>query len=422
MSNRKEFNNLDWLRFALAVYIVIYHIWREYSIFTSHGDISRFLGLGNMATSIFFVLSGFLLTHVYVAEKADIKIRKQSFWIARFSTLYPLHIIGLLLTLPSAFNAILKQGGIEVPMESLDVPTRMLGPGETLFAFLSHLTLTHAWNPLYLVFNIPSWSLSALLFFYLLFPYLAPGLVKTKNPYAGLLVLGLLFTVPGAISEIYDYTGMVADGVLHRNPLVRLPLFLAGILLCAIYRREGAMAHAPLNDRAGSLALWAIIGGTILVAAYFYAPGTENRYPLIRNGLFFPSALAVVWLAARENGKISEWNRKWSARLGKASLSIFMLHLPLFLIFTKIEKVIHAYFMSDGGIKNFGALVASARELPPLNELFMVHLVLIIGLSIIFQERIVTPMQHLLRRKLMDKTAPACTIKFGDTTGDIKFR
>ncbi len=424
MSNRKEFSNLDWVRFFLAVYILIYHTWREYSIFNGHSEIYSFLGLGNMATSIFFVLSGFLLTHVYVAENKEIKINKQSFWIARFSTLYPLHIIGLIFTLPSAISALVHQGGIEVSLQSGDISTRILGPVETLLVLMSHLTLTHAWNPFYLIFNIPSWSLSALLFFYLIFPYAAPRLVNMKYPYAGLLVLGSLFTVPGAISEAYEFTGMVADGVLHRNPVIRLPLFLAGILLCAIYRRRTAVVWSPIEKKVYTSILWAMIVGTIFVAAYFYVPGTENRYPLIRNGLYFPAALAVVWLATRENNQIGDWSRKWSARLGKASLSIFMLHLPLFLIFTKVEKIFHAYFFSNYGAENPGLLLAHARELSALNELYIVHLVLIIGLSVIFQERVVVPVQSILRKKIMEKTSPPpiSTSKIDDATQEVKLR
>ncbi|MBB5504281.1 hypothetical protein [Paraburkholderia atlantica] len=49
------------------------------------------------------------------------------------------------------------------------------------------LLLLQAWNPFYLSFNISSWSLSTLFFFYLLFPALAPRLLSMRFKWAMLM-------------------------------------------------------------------------------------------------------------------------------------------------------------------------------------------------------------------------------------------
>jgi peptidoglycan/LPS O-acetylase OafA/YrhL len=401
MRNRKEFWALDWVRFVLAFYLVIYHTWHEYPAFKADSSAYSFFGLGNMATSIFFVLSGFLLTHVYASDTQNIDINKKAFWISRFSTLYPLHIFGLVLCLPTVFIIILRQGGIEVALDPTGTNTRILGINEAILGLVSQLTLTHAWNPFYLLFDIPSWSLSALFFFYLLFPYLVPKLVKLSSPLAGLLVLGVLFTLPGAVAQFYNFTGLVADGVLHHNPIVRLPLFLSGIVLYAIYQRGDSGLKSPQKTATRNLVFLAVIGLTILIAAHFYEPGKENVFPLIRNGLYFPSALAVVWLAVGTDIEISSFHRQWSARLGKASLSIFMLHLPLFSFLMKAEKFARALLFSNYGLDDFSSLISHARGLTPLSELYIVHLVVIVWLCTVFQKRVVTPLQVALKKKLM---------------------
>jgi len=413
MSNKKEFVALDWLRFMLAVYLVFYHTWHEYIGFEGNGSPYRFLGLGNMATSVFFVLSGFLLTHVYASDKQKINIDKRKFWVARFSTLYPLHIVGLLLSLPTVILSAMGSGGIEVPLAPGSQATRILGAGEIALGLVSNLTLTHAWNPLYLLFDAPSWSLSALLFFYLLFPWFASRFAKLRSPVTGLLVIGLVFTIPGAVAYFYNFTGLIADGVLHRNPIVRLPLFLSGILLYGVYRDSRQKQAIPAGDGVFKLVLVALIGLTVFIAAEFYIPGKECLFPLVRNGLYFPAALAVVWLAANMNNGTGEWNRKWSVRLGKSSLSIFMLHLPLFALSLRAEKMLRAWIAKDFDISDLRSVIALARDLAPQENLYLVHVAIIVLVCVVFQERAVTPLQNILRKKMSNKavaSAPIATL------------
>lgn len=407
MSKRKEFVALDWCRFGLAVYLVFYHTWFEYPAFLAHGELFRFFGLGNMATSVFFVLSGFLLTHVYAPDPGDVRLDRRRFWTARFSTLYPLHLFGLALSLPVMLLGAMNEGGIAVPLDVNGVgdgAVRVLGTGEATFALLSQLTLTHAWNPYYLLFDVPSWSLSALLFFYLLFPFVVQPLTNLRSPLHGLILLGIIFFIPGIVAQLGGFTGIVADGVLHRNPLIRLPLFLSGIVLYSLYRRRAFFVSEAGGDKTFRLFLYILVGITILIAAHFYVTRKENLFPLIRNGLYFPAALAVVWLAATTPHTFGALHQYIAARLGKAALSIFMLHLPLFGLLTRIEKLVQAY-LAGGHAQGLRAVAAAARDAVPQAGFYLVHVALIVGLSILFQERVVTPLQEALRKRLAGKAA-----------------
>jgi peptidoglycan/LPS O-acetylase OafA/YrhL len=233
------------------------------------------------------------------------------------------------------------------------------------------------------------------------FPLFSSKTGKAVLSTCRLACIGRAIYPAGSSCTVLQLTGLVADGVLHHNPIVRLPLFLSGIVLYAIYQRGDSGLKSPQKTATRNLVFLAVIGLTILIAAHFYEPGKENVFPLIRNGLYFPSALAVVWLAVGTDIEISSFHRQWSARLGKASLSIFMLHLPLFSFLMKAEKFARALLFSNYGLDDFSSLISHARGLTPLSELYIVHLVVIVWLCTVFQKRVVTPLQVALRKKLM---------------------
>jgi peptidoglycan/LPS O-acetylase OafA/YrhL len=423
MLNKQEFWALNWLRFFLSLYIVTFHTLNEpYGLVTTHPFVSSLLDLGNFATSIFFVLSGFLLTYVYVSLRGDRKIDKSSFLVARLSALYPIHLFTIILALPFFLAVIYRDGGIAVPLDVFWKHTRLLGNGETMLAVLMNLTLTHAWNPLYLLLNPPSWSLSALLFFYLLFPYLAPWLNKMRRPMVGLIVLGVLFFLPGAIAQLAGWTDIVTDGVLHRNPVVRLPLFLGGVLLCVMYARRAPVT----NDKPGFIStaiLISIVMITIAIAAYWQIINPEHRMHVIRNGLYYPAALAIVWIFANAGPSVSKWNLRWSARLGKASLSIFALHYPMFDIMRRGEKFLRAYIITRDEDKPLSLLLQVAKKLDENIIAYPIYFILVILAALALQENIVNPVQAFIKKRFAlwksERRQSQIMANTGDSVGSV---
>jgi peptidoglycan/LPS O-acetylase OafA/YrhL len=399
MLKRQEFWALNWLRFFLSLYIVLFHtLNHQYKLVKTHPVISALLDLGNFATSVFFVLSGFLLTYVYVSLRDNKKIDGRSFIVSRLSALYPIHIFTSVLALPFFLSLIYRNGGIAIPLDALTTETRLLGNCEMFFALLMNLTLTHAWNPLYLLLNPPTWSLSALLFFYLLFPFFAPWLNKIRKPITGLVILGVLFSMPAAFAQMAGLSDIVTDGVLHRNPIVRLPLFLGGILLCVIYARRTLTLTEKLSKMT-AVGLFFLVIATIAVAAYAQVNYSGPQTHLVRNGLYYPASLAVVWMFANVGQTVSKWNQQWSARLGKASLSIFALHYPMFDIVRRGEKLLRACIMTWGEDRTLSSLFRLAKTLDETILMYPVYLFLVIFTSIALQEQIVNPLQLLIKKR-----------------------
>jgi peptidoglycan/LPS O-acetylase OafA/YrhL len=409
-TRNKEFWALDWLRFCLALYIVLFHTLKDNYLEIAKSAFKSLLDLGNLATTIFFVLSGFLLTHVYVLNNERRQLNIRAFLVARFSTLYPLHVVGILLALPAFFLAIHAYGGIRVPIDPSGVPLRTLSMAETALSVIMSLTLLNAWNPLYLTLNFPSWSLSALALFYCIFPFAAPRLCRTKSPKLYLILLGILFVIPGIIADLMHRADLITDGILHRNPLIRLPLFLAGILLCAEYKRRKRAAHGCFRTQ---VLLITVALATVVAGAY--CESRVHNLHFIRNGLYFPGALALVWLFAAAKPNANEKLNIIGARLGGASLSIFLLHAPLFDFFLKAEKITMA-LINKPYAGNFSSMVLEARALEANVFLYPLYLALLILTSLFIHEQFVLPTQKYLRKRLMPSVTNVTSKKPHPTT------
>lgn len=384
---------LNWARFLLAMYIVLFHMRNNYPVI-DHSWIDAAFGLGNMATSVFFVLSGFLLTYAYVVQKNGRPLDRHAFLLARFSTLYPLHLAGLLMTLVPMGVTIAQQGGITVPTEVSGSATRMLGHGEFGLALLSNVLLLNAWNPFYLSFNYPSWSLSALACYYFVFLGVASRVYRMKSPLLGLVALGIAFAAPGIVAHVLDRTDVFTDGVLHRNPIVRLPLFLAGMVLCVLFARTRTVG-SPWQT---ALAVSTVVATVAIGVALQYQ---ENHSHMIRNGLYFPASLAFIWLCVSFKPSQNATFRHWGERLGAASLPVFLLHSPIYLLFIRCEKVVRAALEhSDAGL---GAILAAGRNIEPSLPFLAIYLVGLVFLCIVVQERFVAPLQVAIRNRLARK-------------------
>ena len=63
--DKHRFIGLEWLRFLMGFYVVVYHTIHFYPERKTIPLLDEITSMGFFATSTFFVLSGFLLAHVY---------------------------------------------------------------------------------------------------------------------------------------------------------------------------------------------------------------------------------------------------------------------------------------------------------------------------------------------------------------------
>ena len=160
--------------------------------------------------------------------------------------------------------------------------------------------------------NAPGWSLSAELFFYVLFPFVITAVSTWSKP--RLITSMLIVNFAGLITPLAYNAGYVSfrmwQGWLTYNPLIWLPAFLTGILL----ERSGL--------RVGKLAGCAAAFGLLLALTLCPVPDQEL---LSHGALFLLFAVLISSLAT--------WTTFLGAPsivlLGNASYALYILHMPL---------------------------------------------------------------------------------------------
>jgi peptidoglycan/LPS O-acetylase OafA/YrhL len=388
---------LDWLRFGLAIYLVLFHTLPAYSglpqwLYTS-------VSVGYVSTSLFFILSGYVLAHLYLDDRGKLLISGRKFMGIRLLTLYPIHVVGFLL---AAGNLGLQYMATGNAMAVADIPPALqastqeplLIPLDNMALALNtvaHLLLIHAWNPLYQTFNIPSWSISTLVFFYIVFVTLGGWFFRTSRPWIRLIALMAIYILPTLLFVVTADYRPVVTGLLHTNPLIRLPEFLAGIVLCRILRDRPQTIQRPVLTAGFALVLIAVL------VALLSQLGPAGYY-LLHNGALLPFELLLIAACARLER--SPWPRidRQMAKLAGATLSIFILHQPLFSILTRFQKWIIA--ASDGDATSWPDFLMRVKTAPLYFSIYPLLLVAIIALSLVSQEYIVKKVRRYLREKI----------------------
>ncbi|WP_255831787.1 acyltransferase family protein [Stutzerimonas zhaodongensis] len=408
--SKEKFIGLEWLRFSLGMYIVCFHTLHNYAEEYLPGWLADMTGVGFFATSSFFVLSGFLLAHVY-CQQGQLREPGRSFLSRRFANLYPLHLFSLALTgvvlfiiaklgippddVKATLRFVVYDTNEDLGDASREALEHYMGNGELLLNFVLQLLMLQAWNPYYLTFNPPLWSISTLFFFYLTFPLLAPRLMNLRHKGLWLGVIMVIYLLPPLWAVLQQEYGTPITGMLHRMPLLRLPEFLGGILLYGLFRDMQIQERVP---RLGGRLLMASFVLGCFVAAIWLLKGEKYWYFLLHNGLLLPSQLALIYLFALISTPASTGLNRWSQRLGAASLPLFVLHVPVFILFSRSEKLLGVF--SPGCINAWSECATQAGEQSLSLWFYPIYLLLTVAICLWAQEHAVVPTRKRLLRWL----------------------
>ena len=344
----KYFFGLEWLRFLMALYMVTFHLGGLYP--DAPTLFKQFVSMGFYATSTFLMLSGFLLAYVYLdSNSGAMKCNPKGFIAKRLCNLYPIHVITLVFAL--VVMVVLQQfsaAGVVVaynhhPYASVEDTglENLLPPVSWMtaaFNLVLQLFLLHSWEPRFLWLNGPSWSISVLLFFYLLFPFIGPRLMNVKHwPLTALAVWGLYLVAPVLADCLGAYSD-VTVGILHRNPLLRLPEFVFGILLCRALKEP---AISTWVERHCALLMSGGLLGIALGALLLHCNGKLWFYPL-HNGLLLPCQGMLILACCSFTPPHNEKVKRLVQRLGEASLCIFAIQIPVIKLMEPLTKYVLA--------------------------------------------------------------------------------
>ncbi|MFE8119025.1 acyltransferase family protein [Brenneria goodwinii] len=410
--SKERFIGLEWLRFLLGCYVMVYHTVHIYPQRDRVPFLNELTSMGFFATSTFFVLSGFLLAHVYIRD-GRLREPARRFWAKRLFNLYPIHIIALLASIAVVtlmqWLAIPPEGQVasarfviyDTNEPNVDPQTlrHYMTNAQLAFNGLLQLLMLQAWNPYFLTFNAPLWSLSTLFFFYLTFPLLAPRLLRSVHPWMWMGIVCLLYLVPPIWIIWQQQYGMPYTGLLQRGPIFRLPEFLAGILGYAIFRNYRQKGIDPLN-KGQYYGIILFIIANFIIGTWLFTHGEAYWYFLLHNGLLLPAQVALVCISALAREPNSDWLRHWSPRLGASSLSIFALHVPLFNLFRTLEQLVRGDPLAC--FSDWGQCIAAAGQVQLSLTGYAIFLLSTVVLCVLFQEQIVFRVRQFLTARYLN--------------------
>jgi peptidoglycan/LPS O-acetylase OafA/YrhL len=354
--------SLTGLRIFAAVAVYLSHVGAP------HGAgkiLTTFFGAGYSGVTLFFVLSGFVLSVNYFDEFRHPRLRGTwNFFVARFARIYPLYIVCL--------------AYVVVHLHALDFP---------IDGWWRNALAIQAWSPnVFQAFSFdgPAWSLSVEFFLYACFPLLVPLIARLHRPRtiliwgavvaAALFALAAIFVSSGHGSLPFEDPGS-AHRWLYRTPLTRLGDFALGILAARLFvvtRGDPRLPRIGAPLAAGAALVYLLL--MCWPALYFTAWSWDAAYAI-------PTVLIIFGLSVAQTAPLARFlSIPTIVLLGEASFAFYLVHQPMI------------------GILGGGGWVNAMSVTAVLNELFIFGAILALALGL--HVGLELPARRKLRRRL----------------------
>jgi peptidoglycan/LPS O-acetylase OafA/YrhL len=312
----EKFHALTSLRFFAALFVLSYHtlmIGRFPDVVPPESFLGHFLNLGCVSVSFFFLLSGYILSMVYL--RAGRAVRVGAFYRARFARVYPLYFLTLVADTPNLLVPRIAKYGLKSALL------------KTTVTFLGNAFLMQAWIVTLRGINNPNWSLSVEAFFYLIFPAIGMALWKLRGVKfwlagAALYVVGQLIVAVAA----HHIAGSTPQFLAFLHP----ETFALGIILASWQVRSARGVTARANPWVLSLVTGlALLASFLVVYFYAYMPWV-NMY----DGLLAPIFACIIWAFSHSNWLPARLlSAPWLVVLGEASFGLYLIHMPILHVF-----------------------------------------------------------------------------------------
>ena len=290
------------LRFLAAFWVVLYTAWPHLDVgFTPVAVTKGYLGV-----ETFFILSGFILSHVYLEAAGEKRFRYGGFLWARLARVYPLHLV----TLFGMIGLGLVAGLAGLSIDGSLTDWRSLP---------ANLTLTHAWGLAPgSAFNHPSWSISAEWAAYLGFPAFAflAWRLRNRPVLATALAAAFALGLYAAFEPLAGYS--LTEATFRWGALRIVPCFALGCALYLVHRRGGVPFAGPT----------ALVSGIAVLASA--SLGLWDALTVMAAGGL------ILGLGSLDNARAGVLGSKVGVYLGEISYSIYMVCAPVLLLTTNV--------------------------------------------------------------------------------------
>ncbi|WP_344570541.1 acyltransferase [Streptomyces axinellae] len=314
------------LRFLAASGVFVFHITFLDALRNGDRPHPVWFLLGSAGVSLFFVLSGFVLTHS--ARETD---TARGFWRRRAVKIYPNHLVVLALLM-----LLVRGAGMPRPLGG---PAPVSGLSDW-----ANATLAHSFAPLSKLAqggNGVAWSLTCELLFYLLFPLFLPLVLKIRPdrlPLAAVVAVAGVWAIPtislglgGTPLHAGYLPGDITDvqlAFVYSFPPSRLPEFVLGMILARMHTGGHVHTAGRVHPAGPAVRIGVLPSGGLLCAALLLgiallpAPFLPAAVTVIPVGLLVRATAA---LDAR--GGRSLLRTRGMVFLGDLSYAFYLVHL-----------------------------------------------------------------------------------------------
>ncbi|MBN1453393.1 MAG: acyltransferase [Anaerolineales bacterium] len=287
-----EIRKLNALRGIAALIVVISH-------YSNETDLLRGLlgnGAGQFGVMLFFILSGFLMSYLYLNKKFD-KENVQYYTVARIARVIPLFVLVVLISFLFQISGVT---GIFFAINNVN-------------SLLSHLMLFSGMSVL--------WTIPPEIQFYVLFLFLW-GLYFQKKGYmfSLIIILYICLIFLNFPSPRWNVLGLD----FHTYLIPSLPYFFVGIVFGRIY----CTWEAPDFLRKNIFVLTLLILPLMYPNIFSFITGRTHKMWTDIGIFFVVSAVffVLIFLVPEDNPLLSN---PFGDFLGKISYSLYLLHIPI---------------------------------------------------------------------------------------------
>lgn len=302
---------LDFLRFLAAGLVVVFHYQSE-----GPWPLSRLSPMflrGYIATDFFLILSGYVLGRAYGRKVRAGAISDEQFLLKRVLRVWPAHLVVLV-----AFVAVIllsAAAGLAARNPSQFGWSDLFGQAALIQAW--GLNIGGGWN-------VPSWSLSALVVCYAAFPTLWRKLDRVNR--------GLLLFVGGLVAI---WSADLLSRALYGRALYDLPFNLGVLRALPLFAFGACIARADeLDWLPGRWAAWLALAAGLLVVA------------LQGFGRFDLMSMALLGLLIGAGGAVrTHRGAAIAAQAGRISFALYITHIFVAMIWFHAIRIVveHAH-------------------------------------------------------------------------------
>lgn len=311
---------LTGIRTLLAFNIVLFHFTPPYL-----GPIRPFVEHGFVFVNVFFLISGFILSYNYFDRGTS--LNKRDFWFARFSRLYPVYLLVLIIS-----------------FKMLEIEWHARSRTEFWQGLVLSPLLLQGWSPSLATFwNTVAWTLSCEAAFYAAFPWII-RLPWPRRPSRLILLLATLWIVNMIPSALYlllnpdhltapvtRYSSTTLIRFLKYTPIPYAATFLAGVALSRLQLTMTVTDRQRLAIAAAAL---------IALGLFFYLVSPHVPYLLLHGGLLLPLFAALVFGLSGPHVIASVFSWGPLLLIGESSYCLYLLHFNIF-------QLLHMYHLPE---------------------------------------------------------------------------